>query len=114
MGRANLAHGHGGKPPSREYRSWQAMHQRCSNPKASGYKRYGGRGIKVCKRWFRFEAFLADMGPRPPNTVIDRVDPDGNYEPRNCRWGKTGRSKKVSTKGGRATARIRCQHPAAS
>lgn len=70
------------------YSSWCAMIQRCTNPKATGYKYYGGRGIKVCDRWRGdFLSFLADMGERPPGLSIDRYpDNDGNYEPGNCRW----------------------------
>jgi len=82
----NAARTHG-RTVSPEYFSWKSMMQRCLNPNATGYERYGARGIKVCKRWMSFENFLADMGHRPPGKSLDRYpNPYGNYGPANCRW----------------------------
>ena len=70
-----------------EYNSWQMMRQRCLNPKATGYDKYGGRGITICPEWDTFEQFLADAGERPaPGCSLDRINVDGNYEPGNVRW----------------------------
>lgn len=66
--------------------TWVAMLARCTNPKATKYPLYGGRGIAVCERWLKFENFLADMGERPTGRTIDRKDNDSNYEPGNCQW----------------------------
>lgn len=69
-----------------EYRAWVHMRQRCNNPNNPGYLDYGGRGIRVCDRWNKFENFLTDMGERPEDRSLDRINNDGNYEPSNCRW----------------------------
>jgi len=63
------------------------MLQRCRNPNASGFHKYGAKGTKVCERWTSFEAFLEDMGEPPTSSLtLDRIDPFGGYEPGNCRW----------------------------
>jgi hypothetical protein len=70
------------------YNSWIAMRHRCG-PTSKGKIRaaYHDAGIRVCTRWDSFANFLADMGPRPAGTSIDRFpDGRGNYEPGNCRW----------------------------
>lgn len=72
---------------TREYESWAAMIQRCTNPKNPGYKRYGGRGIAVCARWRgSYVLFRQDMGPCPDGMQIEREDNNSGYEPGNCRW----------------------------
>lgn len=80
-------HGHVSRVhTSRTYNTWRTMTQRCTNPKATKFENYGGRGITVCERWRVFNNFLADMGERPLDRSLDRIDSDGNYEPGNCRW----------------------------
>ena len=82
-------HGNAGSNSvSTEYNSWRAMKQRCLNPNHDSFKHYGGRGITICDRWLHsFPSFLKDVGRCPiAGHSIDRIDPDGNYEPNNVRW----------------------------
>ncbi len=70
-----------------EYHTWWDMIQRCHNEEHHGFQRYGAKGIQVCSRWREsFENFLADMGRRPKDHSIDRIDPNSGYNPENVRW----------------------------
>ena len=73
-----------GKSPA--YESWRNMLIRVRATKGRMFKYYGARGISVCERWKSFENFLADMGPRPDGTTLDRRNNDKNYDPDNCHW----------------------------
>lgn len=85
--RRNFKHGLRALP---EFCVWAGMLNRCYNVKNRAYDDYGGRGIKVCRRWQHprrgFLNFLADMGPRPSKHTLDRKHVDRDYSPRNCRW----------------------------
>ena len=73
----------------RTYQCWAQMKDRCFNPDCKSHHRYGGRGITVCDRWMTFANFLNDMGIKPDNKSLDRIDNDGDYEPLNCKWSTT-------------------------
>jgi len=69
---------------------WAGMIARCHNPNDTGYKWYGAKGIEVCQRWRDdFINFFEDMGERPPNKTIDRIDNFKGYSKKNCKWSTT-------------------------
>lgn len=69
------------------YHTWENMRARCNKPTHTNYHLYGGRGIKICDRWSNFAYFVDDIGPKPsPKYSLDRINPNGDYEPGNIRW----------------------------
>jgi ribosomal protein S27E len=100
---ASFVHGHCRTGTGHSY---HAMRNRCENPNVAAYKDYGGRGIKICKRWLGkrgFINFLEDMGVRPEGKTLDRIRVNGNYTPSNCRWATPKQQ----------TANRRCSKPVA-
>jgi hypothetical protein len=110
----NKTHGHSPRGKAEAtYRTWICMKSRCNNPKQSSYSYYGGRGIKICPEWNdNFQNFLNDMGVRPKGKTLDRINNDGNYEPKNCRWAtiKQQNTNRDNTNCGGRLKKTHCLH----
>lgn len=96
------------------YYRWQNMKQRVLNPKNLSYSHYGGRGIKICKKWLSFEGFKEDLYKKYlihvkefgiKETSLDRIDNDGDYKKSNCKW--STREEQMDNQ--RPLKKIRCQ-----
>lgn len=89
------------------YAIWGGIVDRCENHNSPIFGHYGGRGIRVCQRWRdSFEAFLADMGPRPSTKYsVERKNNDGPYDPINCVWA----TKKVQMRNTRTNVFVECR-----
>ena len=88
MAKTRRTHGMSvGRKQTAFYRVWVGMKSRCKYVKRPSWEYYGARGIKVCKRWEKFENFMADMLPTYKEGLqIDRINNDSDYKPSNCRW----------------------------
>ena len=94
-----------GMSRTKTYRTWANMLSRCRNRNTPNWKYYGGRGIRVCKRWYSFVNFLTDMGERPAKLTIERIQNHLGYRPGNCRRA-TMREQRVNQR--KPSPRTRC------
>lgn len=101
---------------SPEYRSWDAMVQRVTNPLNPSRRNYFDKGVDMDPRWLSFSEFFKDMGRRPPNTTLERRNGSEGYWPSNCVWAtrdeqnsNTSRNRFVDVFGERMTLSQACR-----
>ena len=75
-----------GMSNTKENKIWSSLKDRCLNKRNKRYSSYGGRGITLCEKWLKFEGFFEDMGYKPDEKSLDRIDNDKGYCKKNCRW----------------------------
>ncbi len=80
-------HGHKWPVETPEYVAWKNMKQRTQNQNRPDWQNYGARGITVDPQWQKsFLSFYKYVGPKPPNTSLERIDNNKGYVPGNVRW----------------------------
>ena len=76
---------------TRLHKIWHGMKRRCYSKTCKNYQHYGEKGVVMCDEWLGDDGFLKFYNWSMANgysedLTIDRINPEGNYEPSNCRW----------------------------
>lgn len=77
-----------GEVHTKLYKVWGAIKERCHSPTASGYTKYGAKGVTMCEEWHDYVVFSAwakDSG-YAVGLTIERLNVYEGYNPENCTW----------------------------